>query len=219
MSDTELPPDGDKVPADEQIFSEQQQGVIDQMLEKQAETLTAKLTSHFGRISKEQVSKSFDEIDHEKVNEQLKDKLFGGDVNGTVRDIVKQMQTEDKQLSEKKNEAVENELEKFKDKALFKETEGDIRKIAAEAIQNGYPPAPAVELAFEKAGKNYLQSRDKEYNLGMVGQGKPPTRTKATKMPDELKKAAERDIADGFFKDEAEYLAQLTPAMKEKYGI
>lgn len=217
MSDTELPPDGDKVPADEEIFTEQQQTVINKMLETQADTLTAKLTSHFGRISKEQVNKSLPDL--EKLNEKLSNQILGGDPDGAVREILERVRKEEKELSQKKQDAIELEMEKFKDDPLFKRTKDDIKKIATEALKNGYPPAPAVEMAVSKAGRHYLESTDKEYNLGMVGQGKPPTRTKATKMPGELKKAAERDIRDGFFKDEAEYLAALSPAMKERYGI
>jgi hypothetical protein len=53
----------------------------------------------------------------------------------------------------------------------------------------------------------------------MSGPGKQVKTTKKPKIPTELKAAAERDIRDGFFKDEDEYLANLSPQMKAKYGI
>ena len=203
------------------VFSDEQAAYMDKMLEKQ----TDKLTSHFGRI----VSKQFEEkylpeikksqVNPEEMNEQLSNKLFGGDVNGTVRDIILKEREERNHLVTQKEQAVEKEMEKFQDKPLFKATEKDIKKIALEALKKGHPPAPAVELAYEKAGRAFLENKDPDYKLGMAGQGKAPVRTKVTKMPAELKAAAQRDIADGYFKDEADYLAQLPLSIKEKYGI
>jgi hypothetical protein len=54
----------------------------------------------------------------------------------------------------------------------------------------------------------------------MSGSGKiTPSNKKTAKIPAALKAAAQRDISDGIFKDEAEYLANLSPNIKEKYGI
>ena len=202
-------------------FTPEQEQYMSDMFEKQSD----KLTSHFGRI----VSKQFEEkympqikenqVDTEKLNEQLSNKLFGGDVNGTVRDIIKKVNDEDKIVVQEKQKLITAEMEKFADQPLYKETEDSIKKIANEAIAKGFPPAPAVEMAYEKAGRQYLQNKDPEYKLGMSSGSKPQKRTKTAKMPSELKAAAARDIADGFFKDEAEYLAELSPAMKAKYGV
>ena len=150
----------------EPVFSEEQQVYMDKMLEKQTETLTAKLTSHFGRISKEQVNKSVKEkLDPEKINESLSNRLFGGDVNGAVRDIIKNVREEESQLATQKKQMVLSEMEKFEDKPLYKETKDEILKLANDAINNGFPPAPAVELAYEKAGKYFLQNKDPDYKL------------------------------------------------------
>ena len=202
-------------------FSTAQEEYMDKMFEKQSE----KLTSHFGRIITKQMEEKFlpqikkEQINPDDLNEQLSNKLFGGDVNGTVRDIIKNYNKEETQLVTEKQSLVDKEMEKFADQPLFKETESEIRKIALEAVEKGHPPAPAVELGVAMAGKNFLQNKSPEYNLGMVGQGKIPVRTKTAKIPAELKAAADRDIADGIFKDEAEYMAQLSPDVKERYGI
>ena len=213
--------DTTNVAVDVPTFTPEQEQYMSDMFEKQSD----KLTSHFGRI----VSKQFEEkympqikenqVDTEKLNEQLSNKLFGGDVNGTVRDIIKKVNDEDKMVVQEKQNLITAEMEKFADQPLYKETEDSIKKIANEAIAKGFPPAPAVEMAYEKAGRQYLQNKDPEYKLGMSSGSKPQKRTKTAKMPSELKAAAARDIADGFFKDEAEYLAELSPAMKAKYGV
>jgi len=202
------------------IFSDEQQGVIDQMLEKQAETLTSQLTSHFGRISKEQVNKSFNEkVDPDKLNEDLSNKMFGGDVNGTVRDIIKAVNREETDLASKKTEALRDEMKKFEGTPLFKETSKEVEKIAQEALSKGYPPAPAVELAFATAKNNYFANSNPDLKLGMSGSGGQSKQQKKSKIPTELKDAAARDISDGIFKDEADYLANMPSSLKEKYGI
>jgi hypothetical protein len=211
-----LPADGER-PA----FTPEQEQYMSGKFEK----YTEKLTSHFGRIVTKQFEEKFmpkieaNQVDPEKLNEQLSNKLFGGDVNGTVREIIEKYDNEKKSVMTEKQKLITEEMEKFADKPLYKETEDTIRKIADEALAKGFPPAPAVEMAYEKAGRQYLQNKDPEYKLGMSTGGAPPKRTKNAKMPRELKEAAERDIRDGFFKDEKEYLAELSPQMKAKYGV
>jgi hypothetical protein len=38
-------------------------------------------------------------------------------------------------------------------------------------------------------------------------------------LPEALKAAADRDIKSGLFKDEAEYMNELSPQVKERYGL
>lgn len=206
---------GNPIVVEDPAFSPKQEEFIGKMLDKQA----AQLTSHFGRISKEQVNKSFEGgIDQEKLNDQLSTK-FLTNVEGTFNELLDKREADNKKIRDEKLEAISTEMEKFSDKPLFKETEDAVRKIAEEAIGKGFPPGPAVELAVEKAKSSFLMNRDPEYKLDMSGPGKQIPRVKEKKMPEALKAAANRDIASGLFKDEAEYINELAPHIKEKYGL
>jgi hypothetical protein len=202
-------------------FTPEQEQYMNQMFEKQSE----KLTSHFGRIVTKQFEEKFmpqinDRVDPDKLNEQLSNKMFGGDVVGTVNQILDARERNLKELSEKKQALLKTEMEKYESQPMYNETKLDIEKLASEALAKGFPPAPAVELAYEKATKNFVLNKDPDYKLSMSGSGKiTPSNKKTAKIPAALKAAAQRDISDGIFKDEAEYLANLSPNIKEKYGI
>lgn len=202
-------------------FTPEQEQYMTKMFDKQSE----QLTSHFGRIVTKQMEEKFlpqinEKLDPNKLNEELSNKMFGGDVVGTVNQILDAREKNVKELSDKKQALLTAEMEKYESQPMFAETKLDIERLAAEALAKGFPPAPAVEIAYEKATKNFVLNKDPEYKLSMSGAGKQtPTNTKKAKMPAALKEAASRDIRDGFFKDEAEYLANQSPAIKEKYGI
>ena len=202
-------------------FTPEQEQYMNQMFEKQSE----KLTSHFGRIVTKQFEEKFmpqinDKVDPEKLNEQLSNKMFGGDVVGTINQVLDARERNVRELGEKKKALLKTEMEKYESKPMFNDIKESIEKLASEALVNNFPPGPAVELAYEKAAKNFLLNRDPDYKLSMSGPGKvTPSNKKTAKIPTALKAAAQRDIQDGIFKDEAEYLANLSPNIKEKYGI
>ena len=196
---------------EEVVFSPKQEAFIGKMFDKQSD----KMASWYGRISKEQVNK---QLDPEKINDNLSTK-FLTNVEGTFNELMDKREANGRKVKDEKLNLITTEMDKYSDQPLFKETEEDIKKIAKEAIDKGFPPGPAVELAMEKAKVNHLMNRDPEYKLEMSGPGRAIKKIKVKKMPEALKAAAARDIASGYFKDEAEYIEKLTPAIREKYGL
>ncbi len=184
-----------------------------------------KLTSHFGRIVTKQFEEKYrpeiekNKVDPEKLNEELSNKLFGGNVVETIEQVMDAREQRKTELHDKKIAAIENELVKYKDEPLYKETFAEAQKLAEAAIAKGFPPGPAAETAFAKAQSTYLMNKDPEYKLKMSGGGKSAPRKKQRALPPELKAAAQRDIADGLYKDEAEYINELSPSIREKYEI
>jgi len=57
-----------------------------------------------------------------------------------------------------------------------------------------------------------------EGDLEMINPGMP-RRSKKAKLPAHMKEAAARDIEQGLFKDEAEWIEHLSPKAKEQYGL
>ncbi len=177
-----------------------------------------KLTSHFGRIVAQQLEKKEPVIDQDKLNAQLQNRILG-DVSGTVNDIIDAREKEQLSLENEKKAAVLQEMAKYQDKPYYQEVKDDLEKIAHEALGNKFPPGPATELAYEKACKNLLLHKDPDYKLGMAGAGKKLKRSKKKELPKEFKAAAKRDIDSGLFKDEADYMENLSPQVKANYGL
>ena len=199
-------------------FSPEQEKFIETLLDKQSD----KLTSHFGRISKEQVGKSFEEnnIDLEKINEQLSSQLYGGDVTGAVNKIIDDRDATSKKLFQDKLVAMTSELERYKEDPMFDKISKSVNELAQDAMENkGFPPGPAVDVAFQTAKANYFENKDPDYRLNMAGTGKRTRRTKTPTLPETFKAQAAKDINSGLFKNEADWMEALSPGQKEKYGI
>jgi len=202
-------------------FSKEQEAFMNTMLEKQSE----QLTSHFGRIVTKQMEEKFmpeikkNQVDPKQFEEIVQGKGFGGDMVGAINEVIDMREKNASDLQKAKEEAITEEMEKFKDQPFFQETEAQIKEIAIAAIKKGHPPAPAVELAYEKAGRIFLQNKDPEYKLSMSRGGKQAPRKKEAKLPAAFKTQAAKDIANGIFKDEADYIANLSPSIREKHGI
>jgi hypothetical protein len=183
-----------------------------------------KMTSHFGRIVTKQMDEKYmpkikeSQIDPEQLKEQLSTE-FLTDPEGTINKMLDKREQDRKTVADKKLELVSEEMKKFEDRPLFSETQKEIEKLAGEALEKGYPPGPAVELAYEKAKSNHLINRDPDLRLAMSPPGSPKPREKKTKMPQEFKAAAQRDIAAGLFKDEQDYLDNLSQDVKARYGL
>jgi hypothetical protein len=90
-------------------FTPEQEQYMNQMFEKQSE----KLTSHFGRIVTKQFEEKFmpqinDRVDPDKLNEQLSNKMFGGDVVGTINQVLDARERNVRELGEKKKSTPED---------------------------------------------------------------------------------------------------------------
>ena len=97
-------------------------------------------------------------------------------------------------------------------------------KIAKQAIRQGVPPQWAADHAYHKALSEHLSSSGREENedggrLSMLEGGRQQRKQTGQKLPERFKEAAKRDIAKGVFKDEKDYIANLSPQIREQYGI
>jgi len=126
-----------------------------------------------------------------------------------------------KQISSTKKLQLEKTLTSYSDKPLYKEVYNEMKQMAEAAMNEGYPPEAATEYAYYKAKSNHLEGvrNEDEGGFGNMGGGmRKPTKKKA-ELPPQLKAAAQRDISDGLYKDEAEYIKALHPKVREQYGI
>uniref|UniRef100_A0A6H1ZRA3 Uncharacterized protein n=1 Tax=viral metagenome TaxID=1070528 RepID=A0A6H1ZRA3_9ZZZZ len=156
-----------------------------------------------------------------KFNETLQEKIFTGDVMGAFRMMQQVQDTAKIHISKQQKIAVDRAVTSFSDKPFYKDIYPEMQKIANEAVGNNYPPAVAAELAYNKAiAERSIRKASKDPGKLAVlqGGGKGP-KVQTPKLPDAFKTAARRDIAKGIFKDEADYIANLSPNIREKYGI
>jgi len=185
--------------------------------------------SWMGRMVKKQFEESINPQIEEiksllsKKNEPTGEELTEKILNGGAKEVFQQLLREEKQKEITLKAAQEKDLQKamtgFSDDPLYKDVYADAQKLAKEAMSKGYPVGPATELAMAKAKEQYFISRDPDLSLKMSGSGKPQPRQKKKELPSHMKAAAARDIADGLFKDEAEYIDNLTPDVRARNGL
>jgi hypothetical protein len=158
-----------------------------------------------------------------KFNEQLQEKIFAGDVLGALQ-LAGQVQENAKQnLTKTKQTQTEKALISYSEKPFYKDIYSDMKTIALDAVNQGYPPEAAGEYAYHKAKADYLEKGlnrdDGEGSLDMVGGGRSAPRTKKAALPQHMKDAAARDIQQGLYKDESEWIKALHPSIRKQYAI
>ncbi len=159
----------------------------------------------------------------EKFNKDLSEQLFSGDLTGAIDKALTVRERAKANIDAQTTIDTDRAITSYSEDPLYKDIYQDMKKIAHEKRANGFPPAAAAELAFAQAKTNLYEKKDAnpdDENLSMLPGGQPP-RKKAgkVKLAPEFKKACERDIASGKFKDEAEYIAYLSPHVRQKYGM
>lgn len=160
----------------------------------------------------------------DKFNQKLQEMIFSGDVSGAMR-MARQVEDNAKiNLTKAQETETAKLITTYSDKPYYKDIYSDMKKFASEAVAKGFPPEAATELAFEKASNKHLQTimgggNSDTGSLEMTGGGRRTARTKTSMLPPAFKEAAKRDIAKGFFKDEKDYIAALSPAIRQQYGI
>jgi len=155
-----------------------------------------------------------------KVNEQLQERIFSGDVMGAFN-IMSQVQERARQtLSQRQFVSTEKELIAYSNQPYYKDVFPEMKKIAVEAAGQGYPPKIAALVAYNKAiADRALKRTTAPKNLDMLKGGSPQKRISPSKLPDQFKQQAQRDIDKGIFKNEKEYIDNLSPAIRAKYSI
>jgi len=154
-----------------------------------------------------------------KFNEELSEEMFTNPL-GAIQKAVNAIEQSKVELTKTQTVQVDKAITSHSDDPLYKDIYQDMRAIAHDAVKKGYPPGPAAEYALAKAKANHFENATKgEGGLNFADGGKSTAGKKTPKLPPEFKKAAARDIEKGLFKNEAEYIESLSPAIRAKYGI
>jgi len=155
-----------------------------------------------------------------KFNEELSEEMFTNPL-GAIQKAVNAIEQSKVELTKTQTVQVDKAITSHSEDPLYKDIYQDMRTIAHDAVKKGYPPGPAAEYALAKAKANYFENsaKDREGGLNFADGGKSTAGKKTPKLPPEFKKAAARDIEKGLFKNEAEYIESLSPAIRAKYSI
>lgn len=163
----------------------------------------------------------------QELNETLQNMIFEGKVTDAFQTYINLQSQATQSANTQKMTDIKRALTGFAEdpnyRALYVDAEARALKLGAQ----GYPAGAAASQAmaeakaayFEKAAGNKGGEGD-DVKLGMSsGSGGKGTKSTKSKLPPQFRNAAERDIAAGVFKDEADYIANLEPHIKAKYGI
>lgn len=157
-------------------------------------------------------------------NDKLQQKIFDGDVLGAIQMATDVQNRAKDTLTKTQIREVEKNIVSYSDKPFYKDIYSDMDKIAKDAIIQGVPPEWAVEHAYHKALADYLSgnriNNNDDGSLDMVTGGKQYKRSgKEPKLPEDFKNACARDIASGLFKNEKEWIDNLSPKVRGQLGI
>ncbi len=156
------------------------------------------------------------------LNQNLQTKMFEGDIVGVINEVVGMREKAATSAKGQQDVETKKAIASMSDRPYYKDTYPEIEKLTSDYVTAGYPPAAAADAAYQKAKGQHLErqlSGNTDVNLGVSGSGRRQGRTSTPKLPEAFKKAAERDIAAGHFKDEADYIANLSPDIRAKYGM
>ena len=155
----------------------------------------------------------------DEFQERLSDKSLGGDFLGAVDDAMRVINTRQKNMSNQATIEIDKAITGYSKDPMYKEIYSDVKKRAHEYGKT-MPHQVATRLAFTEAKMNHYESANTGgSNLAIQGDGARTPQQKKTKLAPEFKKACERGIADGTFTDEQDYINNLAPNIREKYGM
>ena len=156
-----------------------------------------------------------DEVYHQAV--------VDGDFAGAVEKVFNKLQGKRSSANEALNKEVDKFVVSYSEDPDYKDIYSDMNKRAHELKTEGYPPIAAAKQAFTEAKLSYLQrpkDLDDDGSLDMsAGGGRPKPRKKKVVLPEHFKKAMARDIGEGRFKTEEEWISYLSPQIKRELGI
>ena len=156
-----------------------------------------------------------------KFNEEVSEQLFTDPV-AAIQKVMKAIDASKTQLTNAQTVQVDKAITSFSEDPLYKDIYQDVKAIAHERAGKGYPADAAADYAFTKAKLNYMEKKSgpgDEGGFDLSDGGRQTRLTKTPKLPPEFKKACDRDIAKGLFKNQAEFIAALSPAIRAKYDI
>ena len=121
---------------------------------------------------------------------------------------------------------LEKHLGGFEKQSFFKDIETDVRATAQKYVNEGMRPDSAAKLAFSEKRADYfagmiatIHKTNPAALETLTGGKKTPKEDKKPKLPPDLQAACDRDIAAGVFKDEADYIANLSHQIRTAHGL
>ena len=159
----------------------------------------------------------------QKFNEDVSQKLFGGDPFGAFSMMMDLRTRAQSNLTQAQVVNTDKQINVYSDKPYYKEIYQNMRQLSHNLVSAGYPPEAACRTAYAESLNQHMHQMAKgasseEGELGMLSPGKHPA-SKPAKLPAHLKAAAARDIEQGLFKDEKEWIEQLDPKVRAAYNI
>lgn len=155
----------------------------------------------------------------EELNEKLQTRIFDGDIMGAIDEALRLREQSFANISKQKQAMMEKEMLQFADDDNYEAYFPEMEKLATQYLSENknMPVRYAVEHARTVAELNLLKNKSKKTApLRVLGGGKTKPAGKQFRLPPEVAKNAARDIASGLYKDEAEWVAALPPAIKKK---
>lgn len=168
-----------------------------------------------------------------ELNQKWGERLLNGDVAGVLDEYTTLRQQAEKALAQRAQSQMDKTMNDMAEIPIFKDVKDRVRQLAGNLIGQGYSPQDAVAFAFQTCKAEHLeklisgggQSTDTS-SLETLGGGSMREDAGATKgkLPPELKRAFERDRSQTIggkpmFKDEKDYIAHLSPAIRKQYGL
>lgn len=168
-------------------------------------------------------SQSTPKAEPNAVNEALREKLLGDNPMEGLEFYDKIKSDSQNNLNAMKERRLNTAFEKVKEHPRMSE---DVKAEAQTMVNNGVDPNTAVQMAVLRAENKHqggILTQIKEKNptvLEMLNPGNPKGGDKPEgKLPPSFEKACQRDIADGTFKDRADYIKHMDPGMKQSLGL
>lgn len=161
-----------------------------------------------------------------KLNEDWQNRILSGDVIGVLDEFSSLKTKAETEISQSNMNKVNQLMEGLSEEPFFGELEKVVRERSASLVQQGKDPQTAVDLAYNKARADYFgglvasvhKTNPNALKLAKGG-SKPDTEGSKGKLPEDFKKRAEKDIAEGLFKDEADWIASLSPQIRKQLGV
>jgi len=160
------------------------------------------------------------------LNEELSDMVLSGNVVGAFDKLLSVKGNAENSLRQQNLQKLDKELSKLEGQPLFSDLSEKVKKNASALVESGYDPEIAANIVWNKEKADYMGGILATLNqknpgaLEMLKGGKSgKEEPEKGKLPPDFKKACERDIKAGVFKDEAEYIASMAPALRKQLGV
>jgi len=159
-----------------------------------------------------------------RFNEQVQEKLFGGDTYGAYQMLRGLEKRAEANLTQSQNVTLLRGLTTYSDQPYYEDIQSDMQKLTKEKVATGWPVNEALKASYAEAKADFLERKMRgddrgTTGLGLTGSGRPPGRAKLTKLPPEFEEACARDIADGLYKSKEEWVKKMDSRVKERLGL